>query len=107
LPGLRPILSITHLAVYTALDSAGVALVAGKQVYADHYFEGAFDLMAVVDRPSQTARPGIYLIVIRRFRFDNLPSGGQANLRSKVVGKLQDRLRTDLTCNKPRSAQAP
>ena len=107
MPSVRPILSITHLAVYAAPDSLGMTLVAAKQIYADHYFEGAFDLMAVVDGPASTARPGIYLIVVRRFRFDNLPSGGLLNVRGKVVGKLQDRLRSDLIHEKTTSEKSP
>jgi hypothetical protein len=103
LPSLRPILSITHLSVFTPPDLQGVTIVAGKQIYADHYFEAAFDLMAVVDRPTPTSKQGVYLIVIRRFRFDNLPSGGIINLRAKVVGKLRDKMRTDLEREKATS----
>jgi hypothetical protein len=95
LPHLRPILSITHLSVYTPPDPGGMTLVAAKQLYADHYFEGEFDLMAVVDRPTPTGQ-GTCLIAIRRFRFDNLPSGGLLNLRGKAVGGLRDRMRSDL-----------
>ncbi len=95
LPHLRPILSITHLSVYTPPDPGGMTLLAAKQLYADHYFEGEFDLMAVVDRPTPTGQ-GTYLIAIRRFRFDNLPSGGLLNLRGKAVGGLRDRMRSDL-----------
>ena len=95
LPHLRPILSITHLSVYTPPDPGGMTLVAAKQLYADHYFEGEFDLMAVVDRPTPTGQ-GTYLIAIRRFRFDHLPSGGLLNLRGKAVGGLRDRMRSDL-----------
>jgi len=90
LPRLRPILSVTHLIVYTPPDLPGVTLAAAKQIYADHYFETAVDLTCVVDR-----NPGIYLLVLRRYRFDNLP-GGILNIRGRAIGALRDQLALDL-----------
>jgi hypothetical protein len=95
LPGLRPILSITHLSVYTPPDHPGRTVMAQKQIYADHFFEAVFDLTLAVDRPDSSGAPGIYLVVIRRYRFDNLP-GGIFNIRGKVIGKLRDKMRSDL-----------
>jgi len=96
LPRLKPILSITHLAVYAPPELPGATLVAAKQIYADHYFEAAFELLTVIDRPTSAGEPGIYLVLLRRFRFDDLPSGGLINIRGKVVGKLRDQARADL-----------
>ncbi len=90
LPRLRPILSVTHLIVYTPPDLPGVTLAAAKQIYADHYFETAVDLRCIVDR-----NPGIYLLVLRRYRFDNLP-GGILNIRGRAIGVLRDQLALDL-----------
>jgi hypothetical protein len=105
LPGLKPILNITHLSVYTPPELPTVTVMARKQIYADHYFEAAFDLTAVADRPISTDKQGIYLIVVRRFRFDDLP-GGIFNIRGKVVGKLRDQTRTDLEREKSTSERA-
>jgi hypothetical protein len=107
LPGLRPILSITHLSVYTPPDRPGTTVMAQKQIYADHYFEAVFDLTLMVDRapPDSSTVPGIYLVVIRRYRFDNLP-GGIFNIRGKVIGKLQDKMRLDLRREKQVSEAA-
>lgn len=105
LPGLKPILGLTHLSLYTAPDSAGVSLMAAKQIYADHYFEAAFELLGVVDRPGASAEQGIYLILVRRFRFDDLP-GGLFNIRGKVIGKLRDNTRADLEREKATSERA-
>jgi len=105
LPSLRPILGITHLAVYAPPELAGATLVAGKQIYADHYFEAAFDLMTVADRSTSAGKPGIYLILLRRLRFDNLP-GGLLNIRGKVIGKLRDQMRADLEREKATSERA-
>jgi len=106
LRGLKPILNITHLSLYTPPDSSGMTVVAAKQIYADHYFEAALELVAVVDRPTAGAKRGSYLILVRRFRFDDLPSGGLINIRGKVVGKLRDQIRADLEREKATSERA-
>ncbi len=91
LPRLRPILSVTHLVVYTPPELPGMTLMVAKQLYANHYFETAVDLTAAVDRG-----PGsIYLVELRRYRFDSLP-GGILNIRGKAIGALRDQLATDL-----------
>lgn len=90
LPRLRPILSVTHQVVYTPPELPGMTLAAAKQIYADHYFEAAVDFTAVVDR-----NPGSYLVVLRRYRFDNLP-GGILNIRGRAINALRDQLALDL-----------
>jgi hypothetical protein len=90
LPRLRPILSVNHLVVYTPPERPNLTLVASKQIWANHYFETAFDLSCIVERPA-----GSYLLVLRRFRFDNLP-GGILNIRGKAIGALRDQLAADL-----------
>jgi hypothetical protein len=90
LPRLRPILSVTHLVVYTPPELPGMTLAVRKQIYANHYFETAVDLSSVVDRT-----PGSYLVVLRRYRFDNLP-GGILNIRGRAIGALRDQLTLDL-----------
>jgi len=90
MPRLRPILSVTHLVVYTPPELPGMTLAASKQIYATHYFEAAMDLTAVVERS-----PGSYVVVLRRYRFDNLP-GGILNIRGRAIGALRDQLISDL-----------
>jgi hypothetical protein len=96
MPRLRPILSVTHQVVYTPPELPGVTLVAAKQIYANHYFEAAVDLTCVVERQGPGGRPGSYLLVFRRYRFDNMPSGGLINIRGRAVGALRDQLVADL-----------
>ena len=71
-------------------------VVAIKQIYADHYFEGALELFGAFDAPATPRGPAIYLISVRRYRFDALPSGGFLNLRGRVRGRLADAVRADL-----------
>ena len=93
---LRPILSITHAVVYTPPEVAGTTVVASKQIYANHYFEAALEVMDLTDRDVTGDPASTYLIVERRFRFDNLPKGGILNIRGRAVNGLRDQLRDDL-----------
>ena len=86
LPKLRPILSVAHHLVYQPAELPTVTIVATKLIYANHYFETALDMQAAVDRGS-----GMYLLILRRLRFDNLP-GTVLNIRGRVVNGLRDGL---------------
>jgi hypothetical protein len=92
-PRLRPIFSLNHVVVYLPSDP-GVAFVARKQIYANHYFEGALELLAVIDG-GESPDPGTYVVIVRRFRFDNLPSG-PPNIRGRVRSRLVEGTRSDL-----------
>ncbi len=94
LPHLRPTLTLSHMVLYTT--PSGTPLVAVKQIYADHYFEGALELTGAFEAPPTSAGPALYLVSIRRYRFDALPSGGFLNLRGRVQGRLADAVKADL-----------
>ncbi len=94
-PRLRPILSVTHAVVYTPPELAGASLIVSKQLYANHFFEAALEVLAVLDPVDQTTAGGSYLVMERRYRFDNLPRG-ILNVRGKAVSGLRDQLRDDL-----------
>ena len=99
LPSLRPIFGVTHLTVWTP-DGAPLTLVSAKQLYASHYFLGAFTLTTVLDRPEAPKGAGVYWIVVQRLRFDHLPSGGLLNIRGRVLGKLQDQMKAELAARR-------
>jgi hypothetical protein len=94
IPHLRPTFTLTHMVIYT--PPSGTPLVARKQIYASHYFEGAFELLAAFDVPSASGVPAIYLVSVRRYRFDNLPSGGLLNIGGRARGALVNIVRSDL-----------
>jgi hypothetical protein len=96
LPRLRPVLSVTHLVVYAPPDRPELTLVSAKQIYANHYFEAAFDLTSFVDAAADGAGEGGYLVVLRRFRFDRLSSGGPLNIRGRAVDAVRRQLLADL-----------
>ena len=93
LPHLRPTFSITHVVIYT--PATGLPVIARKQIYASHYFEGAFELLGAVAAPNMAGGPGTYLVSVRRFRFDNLP-GGILNIRGRVSDALTKAMKDDL-----------
>jgi hypothetical protein len=90
-PGLRPTITLNHLVVHT--PPAGAALIARKQLYADHYLEAGLDLLTIAPDTNEARS---YLIVVRRLRFDNLP-GGLFNIRRRVRNKMVDLMRSELT----------
>jgi len=93
--GLKPIVSITHLVVYTPPETPELTVVGAKQIYADHYFEGGLEvLILVADKGVHPAKT--YLLLLRRCLFDDLPSGGLLNIRGKVIAKLRDQMAADL-----------
>ena len=94
LPHLRPTLTVSQMVMYTT--PSGTPLVAVKQIYADHYFEGALELTGAFDAPPTAKGSAMYLITVRRYRFDALPSGGFLNLRGRVRGRLADVARLHL-----------
>jgi hypothetical protein len=95
LASLRPILSIVHLSLYEP-PGAPLTLVSEKQLYASHYFIGAFTLTTLLDRPDAPAGGGSYYMVVQRMRFDHLPSGGLLNIRGRVIGKMNEALAGEL-----------
>jgi hypothetical protein len=99
-PHLRRILSVTHAVLYSPPELPGTSLIASKQIYANHYFEGALDLTTVVDRPDASGSAGSYLLVLRRYRFDYLPSGGLLNIRKRAMNGLKDQLLADISRNR-------
>jgi hypothetical protein len=84
---------LDHVVVYPA--PSGTTLIARKQVYASHYFDGAFELLAVASASSEAGTAAIYLVTVRRYRFDNLP-GGVLNVRGRVRDGLVDATRSSL-----------
>lgn len=94
-PRLRPILSVTHAVVFTPPEMAGASLIVSKQLYANHYFEAGLEVLSVIDHDTDTDSRATYLVMERRYRFDNLPRG-VLNVRGRAVAGLRDQLREDL-----------
>ena len=94
---MRRVLSINHVTVYSPPELPGTTLVGTKQIYADHYFEAGLETLMAIDRTDAAGNDGISLLLLRRYRFDQLPRGFLLNLRARVSGAIRDQARADLT----------
>jgi hypothetical protein len=94
-PGLKPILSVSQLSTFRGAGPGGPMFIATKQLYASHYFDAWLDVASLVVGPSP--EPSTYVALVRRVRFDHLPSRGLFDVRGRVVRQLRDALREELT----------
>jgi len=104
--GLRPILRITHRVVYAPPEIPGLTVMAAKQIFATHYFEAGFDLTAVGERPQANGGPGFYLILLRRSRFDRIPSIPLINVQGRLVNNAREQMGADLVSEKAATERA-
>ena len=95
LKGLRPTFTINHVVVSSPPGMSGMTVAVTKQIYADHYFEGMLDERIIVDRRDAARGDGIYLILLRQYRFDNLP-GGVLDIRGRAKSAMHDRIEAEL-----------
>jgi hypothetical protein len=100
--GLKPVLSITHVAIYKrTLGDRTEVLVASKQLYANHYFDGSLGLTVFVEGNERTA-PCSYLLYLNRSRIGAL-RGFFAGLKRSVIGpQIRQGLGTNLMLVKRR-----
>jgi hypothetical protein len=83
--GLKPVIAINHITIYKRNNDVGPqVLIASKQIYANHYFNGLLSLTAFVN-VADTAN-GAYVIYENRSRADGL-EGPFGKLKRGVVEK--------------------
>lgn len=102
---MKPVLKIAHQVVYSPAELPGGTLVASKLIYANHYFEAGLETLVAMDRPGAPEEAGITLMLMRRYRFDQLP-GGLLNIRGRVSNAVRDLAQADLTRLKAEYEQA-
>lgn len=81
--GLRPVISLTHVTIYSRNQGKGSVLIASKQIYASHYFEASLGLTALIDKPGKT---GFYLTYLNRSRADAL-RGSLAGMKRSLISR--------------------
>jgi hypothetical protein len=67
--GLKPLINVTHTMFYKA--SPSVTVIAAKQIWASHYYDGSLGITVLAD-----ANPGTYFVYLNRSRIDLLRSAG-------------------------------
>jgi hypothetical protein len=85
--GLRPVTSITHLAIYTPPAGAVEPAVIGtRQIYATHYFDAALGFTLAFD----DGTGGFYMVCLNRARTRSLASFTRGIVRGVVVRRSRD-----------------
>ena len=81
--GLKPVIAINHIKIYRRNGDVGPqAVIASKQIYANHYFNAFLALTAFVNVPDS----GAYLVYENRSRADGL-EGPFGKIKRGVVEK--------------------
>jgi hypothetical protein len=107
MPGLKPTLEVVERAMMATSSHSDESWMSTKLLYATHYFESAVEYLTVADAASPAGQgTASYLIVLRRQKFDDLPSGGLFNIRGKAVKKLREAMRTTLASTRAEIAAA-
>ena len=89
----KPVLGLTHVTVYKQkTESPFQIIIASKQIYASHYFEGSLALTWVVDANTDSGRKGCYLIYLNRSRMDALRGGLSWLKRYIARGRIREGL---------------
>ena len=87
----RPVVTITHVTIYKVTrGNTNSIVIASKQIYANHYFEGSLGLSVFVEAQGALA-PGAYLMYLNRSRVDLLHGIFSGLRRLLVKGRLLDK----------------
>ncbi len=89
--GLKPVISIYHMTTWNDPTQTG-AMVAIKQIYADHYFNAGLDIVAAVEADGGKS---IYVLELYRGRIDP-PTGMLAGV---LLGKVRGGVETGVAEN--------
>jgi hypothetical protein len=88
--GFKPTITVSDVLID---HQPGQLLMASKQIYASHYFNGSLSLIVALDDPSQ---PGMYLAYINRSRIDVLGRSLGPIRRVLVGGRVRGAFRREL-----------
>lgn len=82
--GLKPVFRLNHVAVHPMPPSQGTKyVIATKQLYANHYFQTALELRALIDDESQPGKSH-HLVVLNMARSDGLTGAFGGLVKSKA-----------------------
>jgi hypothetical protein len=71
--GLKPVFSVTQTMIDQTVRAGHPWVFVGfKQLYADHYFDGAFGLAVLVEQSADSAHPVLWVLYINRTHTDAL-----------------------------------
>jgi hypothetical protein len=82
--GMKPVLSVVHGVIYQDPARTDRTIVAQKQLYASHYYDGSLAIASVTETRDGTV-PVTYVVYANRSRGDLL-KGGFGGLKRKLAG---------------------
>lgn len=98
--GLKPTLFVHHVVIATDRDESPTrALLGTVQIYANHFFQTAIDLMLFASVSENDPAASTYVLFISRGRFDGKVGGIKRNL---LTGDLRKKSRSSLAATKER-----
>lgn len=101
--GLKPVLSLTHVIIYKRMfENSTEVLIASKQLYANHYFEGSLGLTIFVEGNQGPATSDSYLMYLNRSRTDALQGWFLGMKRSLIGSRIREGLTKNLNLVKKR-----
>jgi hypothetical protein len=80
--GAKPTITINQVVICTPNPERRLALIASKQLYADHFFEASLTVTALVGGETDTS--GIYLVYLNRSNYDDLRKTGIFSFTGRV-----------------------
>jgi hypothetical protein len=80
----KAVVHVTHLVTWRDPSRPDRLLIAQKQIYASHYYDGSLAVSAILDAPAVNGRPASDLLYFSRGRGDLL-KGGFGGLRQRVT----------------------
>jgi hypothetical protein len=94
--GYRPVTTVTHATIYDRPAGLSTrAIIAQNQIYATHYFDARFTLMALAEASDDPNGQGIYLVYVDRALFDDdLGMINRGLLRRGLTKSLRNKLAT-------------
>lgn len=107
--GFKLVLSLTHVTVYQRQNESPFrTMIASKQIYANHYFEGSLALTWLVDADDASPEnPGCYLIYLNRSRMDALRGSLSWFKRYLARGRIRDGLMKNLQLTREKLERSP
>lgn len=104
----KPVLGLTHVTIYKPkTESPFHIIIASKQIYANHYFDGSLALTWIVDAEPVAGKRGIYLIYFNRSRMDALGGGLSWLKRYLARGRIREGLEKNMQLTKEKLEAPP
>ena len=98
--GLKPIITLTHVAICTQGRGPNEVVIASRQIFANHYVDASLGLTALIDSSDGSGMS--YLIHVNRSRIDRVPGPFGALARALVRSRIRKGVEKSLAIERAR-----